>query len=421
MTVSKQMTESEVSYPFMVAVKFRNSSRPYTFGTTMDTLRQGDQVVVETSQGIEMGVCQAAPLNTEKFPPSMPLKPVLRIADEQDLRDYEANCRFAEQAFAICEEEIKSLGLEMNMQSADYMLDRSKILFIYIAEQRVDFRELLKRLNYRLHCKIELRQIGERDKAKMIGGVGMCGMECCCSRFKNHFDVISINMAKTQLLALNIDKLSGVCGKLMCCLKYENDSYKEMTDGLPKMGAHVEYEGEMYKVASMNVMTNEARIENNDTYQMLSLDELKEKAIVRKGVALAKKGTRPRQARPQQNSVPRVKPADPMQIDLVDLEKENLPSDLSFAAKPAFRARFADGDRKIETRRIEAGQKESRRQNQNRNDGSKVRKPKAGNPRNVQRQARSSLKESARNNPNVTVRSFKSSRTKAAEKKGDTE
>ena len=163
------------------------------------------------------------------------------------------------------------------------------MLFVYLSDQRVDFRELLKKLGSRLHCRIELRQIGERDKARMVGGIGMCGMECCCRRFKSRFDVISINMAKNQLLALNIDKLSGMCGKLMCCLKYEENDYKEMTAGLPKMGSQVEYDGEIYRITNMNVMSNEAKLENRENAVFLTLDELREKAIPRKGVVMPHK------------------------------------------------------------------------------------------------------------------------------------
>ena len=192
-------------------------------------------------------------------------------------------------AFSICNKEIENLALDMHLLSAQYTLDRTKILFVYLAEQRVDFRELLKRLGARLHCRIELRQIGERDKARMVGGLGMCGMECCCSRFKSHFDVISINMAKNQLLALNIDKLSGMCGKLKCCLKYEDDDYKQLTEGLPKIGSQVEYEGEIYRLTNMNVMNEEAKLENREAAIFITLKDLREKGIPRKGVIVKKK------------------------------------------------------------------------------------------------------------------------------------
>ena len=284
-----QEQEAVVEYPYSVAVKFRDSNKPYSFGAFDSNYKKGDWVVVETAQGIEMGYVEADALSIEKYKLAMPTKRVIRIATEDDHQDYLENDELEQTAYKVCVEEIESLGLDMNLLSAQYTLDRTKVLFVYLAEQRVDFRELLKRLGSRLHCRIELRQIGERDKAKMVGGIGMCGMECCCRRFKNHFDVISINMAKNQLLALNTEKLSGMCGKLMCCLKYEDDLYKELIDGLPKMGSQVEYEGEVYRITSMNVMNKEAKLENYDAVIFLTLDELREKAIPRKGVVMQRK------------------------------------------------------------------------------------------------------------------------------------
>lgn len=281
--------ETEVSYPFSVAVRFRDAAKPYSFGCYNDRIRKGDWVVVETAQGLEMGSAEADALSVEKYGLHMPTRPVIRLASETDIRSYEENVHYEQEAYRICAEEIESLGLDMNLLNAQYTLDRAKILFIYLADQRVDFRELLKHLGARLRCRIELRQIGERDKAKMVGGIGMCGMECCCRRFKNHFDVISINMAKNQLLALNTEKLSGMCGKLMCCLKYEDNDYKELTDGLPKMGSQVEYEGGIYRITSMNVMSDEAKLENHAQVVFLSLKDLREKTIPRKGVVMQKR------------------------------------------------------------------------------------------------------------------------------------
>ena len=165
---------------------------------------------------------------------------------------------------------------EVNLEGgeAEYTLDCSKVIFIYVADERVDFRELLKELASRFRCRIELRQVGPRNKSKIIGGLGMCGMETCCSRFLNDFDVVSINMAKNQLLALNIQKLSGQCGKLMCCLKYEDAQYKKMRQGLPKLNAQIEYKGKKYRVTSMNVLLQQAKIENREDVQFLDFKEL---------------------------------------------------------------------------------------------------------------------------------------------------
>ena len=281
--------EEAVVYPYSVAVRFRDAAKPYSFGCYDSSIKKGSWVVVETQQGLEMGMAEADALEVEKYGLRMPTRPVIRLATAIDRRSYEENVHYEQDAYNICAEEIESLGLDMNLLNAQYTLDRAKILFIYLADQRVDFRELLKHLGARLHCRIELRQIGERDKAKMVGGIGLCGMECCCRRFKNHFDIISINMAKNQMLALNTEKLSGMCGKLMCCLKYEDDEYKALTEGLPKMGSQVEYEGSIYRITAMNVMSDEAKLENHQQVIFLNLKDLREKAIPRKGVVMQRR------------------------------------------------------------------------------------------------------------------------------------
>lgn len=288
-TANEEIIEEVIKYPFSVVVRFRGEGKPYSFGAFSQDYAKQDWVVVETQQGIEMGQVQADALSVEKYALHMPTKPIIRKATELDHKSYELNLIAEVEAFQICNTEITDLGLEMKLLSAQYTLDKSKILFVYLADQRVDFRELLKRLGAKLHCRIELRQIGERDKAKMVGAMGTCGMECCCSRFKSHFDIISINMAKNQLLALNIDKLSGMCGKLKCCLKYEDDTYKELCEGLPKVGSQVEYEGEIYRLTNMNVMNAEAKLENRESVIFITLQELKDKGIPRKGVIVKKK------------------------------------------------------------------------------------------------------------------------------------
>ena len=272
------------TYPYEVSVLFKDGEKPYTFGTKMPDLKKGDKVVVETKRGLEIAVCNNDAHPLTKVGAQLPLKPVLRIADAQDISDDEENEELNQDAFEICAEEIKHQGLQMNLISARYSLDRRKVMFVYVAEHRVDFRGLLKKLSEKLGCRIELLQIGERDKVKMVGGMGLCGMECCSSRVKIHFDTIRINMAKNQLLALNMEKLSGQCGRLMCCLKYEDDDYKELTSKLPKMGSQIEYNGTIYRLTSMNVMSNQAKLENRLGAEYITIDELKEKGIVRKGV-----------------------------------------------------------------------------------------------------------------------------------------
>lgn len=262
------------TYTHIAFVSFTESSKIYTFGTNDETLKVHDKVVVETVRGLEVGTIMKENQLFETINTELEIKPVVRKATEEDLKAVEENKIAAQKALKICEECIEHQGLDMRLIEAEYTLDRSKIIFVYVADDRVDFRELLKELATRFKCRIELRQIGPRNKAKIIGGLGSCGMETCCSRFLNDFDVVSINMAKNQLLALNVQKLSGQCGKLMCCLKYEDAQYKELRQGLPKLNSQIEYKGHRYRVTSMNVLLKQAKIENKEDVQFLDFSEL---------------------------------------------------------------------------------------------------------------------------------------------------
>lgn len=277
-----ESTTAQQEYNHVVSIKFRNGNKCYSFGTNDTTIDYGDFVIVETARGIEMGEVVSSLRDIETVQIHTPLKPVVRKANKEDRDTYAENIKLSKEAQLFCQKEIDELKLDMNLISAEYTLDRTKVLFVYVADERVDFRELLKRLAGGLHCRIELRQIGSRDKAKIIGGIGPCGMETCCSRFMEDFDVVSINMAKNQLLALNVQKLSGQCGKLMCCLKFEDAAYKELRQGLPKLNAQVEYEGKTYRVTSMNVIAKQAKLENREAVHFISLDELMKKAKVKK-------------------------------------------------------------------------------------------------------------------------------------------
>ncbi|MGX8833231.1 regulatory iron-sulfur-containing complex subunit RicT [Amedibacillus sp. YH-ame10] len=259
-------------YKFVAFVSFKESKKIYTFGTDHDDYHVGDLVVVETVRGLELG--EIVKESEAFFSNGMEIKPVLRKASEKDLKQVAENEEKAKKAMKICNDCIEKYKLDMNLIEAEYTLDCSKIIFVYVADERVDFRELLKELAGIFKCRIELRQIGPRNKSKIIGGLGSCGMETCCSRFLNDFDVVSINMAKNQLLALNIQKLSGQCGKLMCCLKFEDEQYKRLRDGLPKMNSQIEYKGNRYRITSMNVLLQQVKIENREDVQFLSFKEL---------------------------------------------------------------------------------------------------------------------------------------------------
>lgn len=268
----QEVKEEHKTYAFLAFVSFKESKKMYTFGTDEDIYRVGDLVVVETIRGLELGKIVK---ETQRFIPNgLEIKPIVRKATEKDIEIAHKNIEKAQDAMQICQFAIKKLNLDMNLIEAEYTLDGSKITFIYIADERVDFRELLKELASILKCRIELRQVGPRNKSKIVGGIGSCGMETCCSRFLNDFDVISINMAKNQLLSLNIEKLSGQCGKLKCCLKYEDQQYKKLREGLPKLHSQVEWKGQKYRISSMNVLLQQVKIENKEDVQFLDFKEL---------------------------------------------------------------------------------------------------------------------------------------------------
>ena len=270
-----------------VSVRFAETNKTYTFSTTEDGLKAGDAVVVETQRGVEYAKIVSDPFGKPNV--SFEIKPILRRATAEDEKQFRRNLEDAKRAKTICQRESDKLELGMNILSAEYTLDRSKITFIYLADERVDFRELLKVLASIFHCRIDLRQVGTRDKAKMVSGIGVCGRELCCARYMGDFDRISINMAKNQLLALNTQKLSGQCGNLMCCLKYEDEAYKAMRRNLPKMNSFVEYEGNRYRITSMNVINRTCKLENQENALFLSLEDLVKKGKYQKDAKLQPK------------------------------------------------------------------------------------------------------------------------------------
>ena len=260
-------------FKYFVGVTFDNASRSYFFGSETKEISNGDSVIVETVRGIELGTVTIAPIEIAKLKHDLELKPVLRKASESDIKINNANKKDAEEALKVCAVESKALNLDMRLTSCEYTLDKSKVIFSYLSDDRVDFRELLKVLAHKLHTRIELRQIGTRDKAKAIGGLGVCGRELCCSSFLNEFDGISINRAKNQMLAINIPKLSGHCGKLMCCLKYEDDIYTDCKANFPDLGKTYFIDKVEYKVTGINVISETIKLENQENIINLTLED----------------------------------------------------------------------------------------------------------------------------------------------------
>lgn len=267
--------EENNSFAYVASVRFKNSMKSYSFGTNDASISKGDDVVVDTIRGFEVGRVDSESVKAEDHPVHLELKPIVRKASEADLKQVKENKYRAKEALLICEQLIKNLNLDMQLVGSEYTLDKSKLSFVYVADQRVDFRDLLKLLNAQFKARIELRQIGQRDKAKFIGGIGICGQETCCSRFMNEFEVISINMAKNQMLALNTQKLSGQCGKLMCCLKHENDQYTSCRKGLPKLNESIVYRNKRYKVNSIQCCSNTINLYDSEQVVEINLDEFK--------------------------------------------------------------------------------------------------------------------------------------------------
>ena len=276
--ITKENDENRIDnskYKYFVGVKFFNTPRAYFFGLEEeDPLMVGDKVIVETMRGLELGEIAIEPISIDKYESNLGLKPILRRANDVDVKIYESNQKDAKTALEISKNEAEKLGLDMNFVSCEYTLDKTKVLLSYVADDRVDFRELLKSLASKLHTRIELRQIGSRDKAKMIGGIGICGLPLCCSTFLNEFDGISINRAKNQMLAINIPKLSGHCGKLICCLKYEDDIYSEQRKNFPELGTKLFIDKVEYTVTGVNIISKVVKIENTEDVKFIPLDDL---------------------------------------------------------------------------------------------------------------------------------------------------
>jgi len=223
----------------IVGVRFKKAGRVYYFDAAGIDLEVNDQVVVETTHGLELGYVVISPKQVLVNEITAPLKPVLRKAGEEDIKRAQETASKEEEALTECGKMIAQLNLPMKLLSAEYTLDESRLTFFFSAEERVDFRELVRKLTNRFRTKVELRQIGPRDEAKLIGGYGRCGRPLCCGSFLSEFTPVSIRMAKEQNLPLNPMKISGLCGRLLCCLGYENEQYQIMKDKLPKEGQQV--------------------------------------------------------------------------------------------------------------------------------------------------------------------------------------
>lgn len=258
----------------LASVKFKSAGKIYYFSTNLK-LKKDDRVVVETARGLELGEISQELKDISEFNLDTELKKIVRKATKKDIENYQKNVRDAKQALVTCKEIVSRYDVNMQLTNCEYTLDKAKVIFMYTSDDRVDFRELLKELAVVFKCRIELRQIGPRDKAKVIGGIGTCGLPLCCSTLLGEFNGVSINMAKNQMLAINIEKISGACGRLMCCLKYEDEIYSLEKERFPKIGSHVKYQDKDVKVTGLNVNNNLVKIETNNGIVFVGLDEIK--------------------------------------------------------------------------------------------------------------------------------------------------
>ncbi len=257
----------------IVGVRFSRGCRVYDFDAGAFVLARGDQVIVQTEQGLVLGEVVNPPRPPEAVPrdaDAPPLKQVYRLATEEDLAQQEANHQLEREAHKFCLERIDARKMEMNLGKVECLFDRSKIIFYFTAEGRLDFRELVRDLVGRFKTRVEMRQVGVRHEAKLLGGLGSCGRELCCATFLRDFEPVSVKMAKEQNLSLNPTKISGLCGRLMCCLIYEFQTYKEMKQGLPKVGKRLKLkDGAEAKVIRQNVLERQATLVTNDGRELV--------------------------------------------------------------------------------------------------------------------------------------------------------
>ncbi len=256
-----------------IGVRFKKVGKIYYFSPGDMQIPLGSKVIVETVRGVECGEVVLVDKEMEEKKLSAPLKSVIRIADQNDMETIERNKQKEKEAFAICQEKIKKHGLKMDLVDVECTFDNNKLLFYFTAESRVDFRELVKDLASVFRTRIELRQIGVRDEAKMLGGLGICGQPFCCSRFLGDFQPVSVKMAKEQSLSLNPAKLSGTCGRLMCCLKYENEAYEELLKTTPKIGAYVKTAEGKGVVTDVNLLTGTLKVRPDKSDNIITVNK----------------------------------------------------------------------------------------------------------------------------------------------------
>ena len=338
----------------VISVKFKNRGKVYFFDPHGIAVRTGEKVVVETSRGLELAECVQGNHAVSDETVVQPLRSLARIATKDDLRIEEINRRREKEAFAICKQKIAEHGLDMKLVDVECSFEGNKTMFFFTSDGRVDFRELVKDLASVFRNRIELRQIGVRDEAKMLGGIGICGRPYCCNQFLDDFQPVSTKMAKVQSMSLNPSKISGACGRLMCCLRYEQAAYEELVKAVPKVGTFVETPAGYGTVSSVNILRSSLKVkldgQGEDVFKSYQADEI---AVIPGG---------------------RPKPGEPLPSLLKDRPKpvrDEEPKEDPWALPQLF-ADEVYGDKKPEAARTpESGEKKKRPRRRSRGHGGK--------------------------------------------------
>ena len=283
--MEEKKTNPDKTLVEVVDIQFRPGQKVYYFDPAGITCKTGDHLIIDTARGPEYGICAGGNHTIPQKEVVAPLRPVLRIANESDEKIAAENQAKEKQAFEVCSQRIRESQLDMQLVSAECAFDGSKILFFFTADERVDFRELVKNLASTFHTRIELRQIGVRDKAKMVGGLGICGRPFCCASFLDDFQPVSIKMAKTQNLSLNPTKISGTCGRLMCCLKYEQDAYEDLIRTSPKLESFVDTPDGRGTVVELDLLRQRVKVRMENQPEVVAAFANADIAVLRSGKA----------------------------------------------------------------------------------------------------------------------------------------
>ena len=348
----------------VVDIQFRPGQKIYFFDPDGVTYQTGDHVIMDTARGAEFGICTGGNHQIPIKDVVAPLRKVLRMATSQDEKTVAENRAKEKKAFDVCMQKIGEHGLDMQLVSAEVAFDGSKILFYFTADERVDFRELVKNLASVFHTRIELRQIGVRDKAKMVGGLGICGRPFCCATFLDDFQPVSIKMAKTQNLSLNPTKISGTCGRLMCCLKYEQDAYEDLIRTSPKVESFVDTPEGRGTVVEIDLLCQRVKVRMEDAPETISVFANADIAVLRSGKAKKTDPPIPADLAPISGSGKRVRKTETDEKVLLEpirfkYSTEQIVEETDAAEEPAA----------AEAPAAEAGEGKSRRRRRNRGNG----------------------------------------------------